>query len=612
MDRCHEARAGAMDDVDLAYRADDVGEHEPDRLREGHGAVLVVRVERTTRGPGLATTDGDGAEHPRKAEGECAEREDRNGQPWNDEPCAQRGLRADGLRQGQDRRLQQRPDRRYDRAGGQSEHDARRGQSGHRDQLDPTDLAGARSLWAAGHREEADAERFDEAGDREGSGQGERAAGHQRDDGHERLAQRPTKTEQRLHRQPLAREPVERGQSGDGRAANEERDRGDRHPVDQAPEALDLPGPHRAVDRPGAEEQEGLEHGVIDHVEQRRTQSQDDDRVGTRAAARQRDPQSEQDDPDVLDAVVREQPFEIVLHQRVQHTQTGARRAEGNDNGAPPRWAGREPLETQTHQSVDPELDHHARHERRDRGRRDRMGPREPHVERDHSRLGPEADQPEGEDEPSGQRIEGARGRGPVIERQRSAVTGEQQERHGDGGGRGVSHHQVDPSGTSHLGPAVVSEHQRERSERHRLPGDEEREGVAGQRHAEHREHEKADEQAAAGKGQAVMVAVPDRIERDRCRDREDERPEEQAQAVEAQAQRKSAERVARSHELAPGLQRIAPARARAACRRVTRATDTTSSRSCAFSVDWRSRSCLPNTSRPTSRSRVIRGSRIR
>ena len=33
--------------------------------------------------------------------------------------------------------------------------------------------------------------------------------------------------------------------------------------------------------------------------------------------------QPEEDDADVLDAVIGEEPFEIVLHQRIQHTEDG-------------------------------------------------------------------------------------------------------------------------------------------------------------------------------------------------------------------------------------------------------------------------------------------------
>ena len=111
----------------------------------------------------------------------------------------------------------------------------------------------------------------------------------------------------------------------------------------------------------------------------------------------QRDPDADQDDPDVLDAVEREQALEVVLHQRVQHAQHGGDDADHEDEEAPPLGPRAQDLEPEPDDPVDPGLDHHPRHQRRDVGRRDRVGPRQPDVERDRAGLRAEADQDEDE-----------------------------------------------------------------------------------------------------------------------------------------------------------------------------------------------------------------------
>ena len=65
----------------------------------------------------------------------------------------------------------------------------------------------------------------------------------------------------------LADESVERGQSGDGRRGDEECHGGPAHRLDQAAEVVDVPRAGAVDDGARPEEQQALEHRVIEHVE---------------------------------------------------------------------------------------------------------------------------------------------------------------------------------------------------------------------------------------------------------------------------------------------------------------------------------------------------------
>ena len=107
----------------------------------------------------------------------------------------------------------------------------------------------------------------------------------------------------RLEGQPFGDEAVERRQGRDRHAADEEREGGQRHAVDEAAEMLHVAlaggGEHGA----GAKEQQALEQGVVEHVEQRGGQRQRRRRRHAVGLEGERQAEPDEDDADILDRV---------------------------------------------------------------------------------------------------------------------------------------------------------------------------------------------------------------------------------------------------------------------------------------------------------------------
>ena len=115
-------------------------------------------------------------------------------------------------------------------------------------------------------------------------------------------------------------------------------------------------------------------------------------------AAEQGEPGAERDDPDVLDAVVREEPLEVVLRERERDAEHGRGAAEEEERD-PPRRGRRVEEAGDAQEPVDPGLDEHAGHDGRDVRRRRRVRARQPEVERHEPGLEAEADERERERE---------------------------------------------------------------------------------------------------------------------------------------------------------------------------------------------------------------------
>ena len=88
-------------------------------------------------------------------------------------------------------------------------------------------------------------------------------------------------------------------------------------------------------DRARAEEEQALEHRMIEYVKQRRGHRQRSGTSHVVGTKRQRQPEADEDDADVLDRVIGEQALEIVLHQRMQHAENGGDAAEEENHCAP-------------------------------------------------------------------------------------------------------------------------------------------------------------------------------------------------------------------------------------------------------------------------------------
>ena len=140
-----------------------------------------------------------------------------------------------------------------------------------------------------------------------------------------------------------------------------------------------------------AEEEQALEHGVVDGVIQPGQERQRGEHRMAAVQKHQRRAQAHQDDANVFDAVIRQQTLEVMFHERVEHAQYGGNDSDGQDRNAPPvRW-GPEKVEEHASHSVNARLDQHAGHERRNVAGGHRMSSGQPNVQRHDSGLDPES-----------------------------------------------------------------------------------------------------------------------------------------------------------------------------------------------------------------------------
>src|SRR5262249_940037 len=79
---------------------------------------------------------------------------------------------------------------------------------------------------------------------------------------------------------------------------------------------------------------------------------------------------SDENDPDVLNRVIREQPLEVVLHQCVKHAHHRGDSAERQHQHAPPPGGRADEVEYDAHEAVDGDFRHDPAHQRRDVARR--------------------------------------------------------------------------------------------------------------------------------------------------------------------------------------------------------------------------------------------------
>ena len=197
----------------------------------------------------------------------------------------------------------------------------------------------------------------------------------------------------RLEGQPLGDEAVERRQRRDRRAADKEDEGRLRHAMDEAAEALHVALAGRGEHRAGAEEQQTLEDRMVEDVQEAGGERERRRQRHAVGLERERKAEPDEDDPDVLHRVVREQPLEVVLHERVEHAHDGGDAAEREHHHAPPPGGRAEQIEDDAHEAVDGDLGHHAAHQRRDVARRRRMRERQPDMQRHEAGFGAGADQ---------------------------------------------------------------------------------------------------------------------------------------------------------------------------------------------------------------------------
>jgi hypothetical protein len=117
-----------------------------------------------------------------------------------------------------------------------------------------------------------------------------------------------------LEGEPFGDKAVERRQRRNCRAADQEHERRLRHAVNEPAEMLHVALAGRGEHGASAEEEKALEQRMVEHVQQGGGERQ---RCGEQHAVRlerQRQPKSDEDDADILDRVIGEEPLEVVLH----------------------------------------------------------------------------------------------------------------------------------------------------------------------------------------------------------------------------------------------------------------------------------------------------------
>ena len=242
-------------------------------------------------------------------------------------------------------------------------------------------------------------------------------------------------------------------------------------------------------------------------------------------AKHQRGPQPKRHDPHVLDRVKRQQPLELVRHQRVQHAAQARQRTHCHQRDPDPQPGRGEPLKQHAHEPVEGQLDHHPRHQRRDMRGRQRVSARQPGVQRHQPRLGGETDQRRARHErrqAAAQRVAAKR-----------TILDEHEHRHPHTGAPDVRDRQVHEHAVAGL-PILAGEQDRNRGhQRHQLPKAEKGAHVTGA----HKPHQRQQEDS---RGERQRAALPVRLQgvareqRGRCPDDGDEEQKEAAEPVKA------------------------------------------------------------------------------
>ena len=114
---------------------------------------------------------------------------------------------------------------------------------------------------------------------------------------------------------------------------------------------------------------------------------------------RQRQPQANEDNPDIFHRAVGQQSFQILLHHCVQHAQRRRNSAQRQHQSAPPPHRFAQQIEHDADEAVHRHLGHHPAHQRRNVAGRGGMRQRQPHVQRNQARLGTRAKQRQRQDQ---------------------------------------------------------------------------------------------------------------------------------------------------------------------------------------------------------------------
>src|SRR4029453_1971724 len=247
------------------------------------------------------------------------------------------------------------------------------------------------------------------------------------------------------------------------------------------------------------------------------------------------------DDTDVLDRRIREEPLHVRLHRREDNAEERGRESEREGDDAPPPKLAVQQIKRDPQKTVDRRLQHDAAHQRGDGRRRCRVRFGQPDVQREEPGFCAEAAEREKERDAgpaAGKDHRAHRTEGVVAAAALQNAKAKQDRDRAD-----VSDQQVEKTGASNLGNPVVGRNEKERRKRHRFPGDHEEVRIVGDQHHRNRGEEDVVLKAKEPWGVAGAGAkITRRIKRDRGTRGTEQQQEERRQRVDADVKGKFGE----------------------------------------------------------------------
>ncbi|CCJ88333.1 hypothetical protein BN132_261 [Cronobacter turicensis 564] len=197
---------------------------------------------------------------------------------------------------------------------------------------------------------------------------------------------------ERLINHPLARKAIQRRQRGHRHQAHQHGDRNKRHGFADAAELFDIAQAGAVKDRARAEKQRGFKQAVIEEMIKPAHQAERHQRRLAKRNADKPRAEPQQNNADVLKRVVRQQPLDVVLKQRVKPADKRGHHAEQqHQHAAPERQRGVHQRKDQD--AVEPHFQHHGGEERGGGRGGLRMALHHAAVQRDYACEQPEARQ---------------------------------------------------------------------------------------------------------------------------------------------------------------------------------------------------------------------------
>ena len=231
--------------------------------------------------------------------------------------------------------VQHRRQRRCQHAAHEPAQNAQEGEPAHGDLLDKRHVVRAGRFGAARTAEEGRAVDAHEAGGRQRGGQRQHGADGRRGKMQRRLRQ-GGRGNDGLEQQPLGNEAVERRQGGNGERTHQKEDSGARHAMDEAAQPIEVAPSGGVQDGARAEEQQGLEPGMVEHVQECRRHRHGRRLVLGVGAEGQSEAQRHEDQADILDRRIGQHALEVAVEHRVEQPEHGRHRAQHDGRQRPP------------------------------------------------------------------------------------------------------------------------------------------------------------------------------------------------------------------------------------------------------------------------------------